>query len=865
MPAARVEQQIEAELVEHLVRQAPIGFVTGTFAVAAVVLVLWDAVPRTHLMAWVLVIALLSLPAFVLVWRFPRTAHAERWTRALIAVYGLAGAGWGAVALFLYPEVALPYQLFLVFLVGSAGVGGMAALAPVRAVVVAYLTATFLPMIAVLLAERSLSSVGLGFLLLIFAGATVGLAWKVRALIVRSVKLRFEKLGLIDDLSRAKDEAEAASRAKSVFLANVSHELRTPLALILGPTRRLLGAAGEDARRDLETVERNAQALLKHVTDLLDVAKLEAGRMELDRSDVDLVALVRRTVSLFEIVARERSVELSVETPDALWASVDGAKLERVLLNLLSNAIKFAEGRVRGRLLVEGGEIVLSVEDDGPGVPVPLRAEIFERFRKGDDSIGGTGLGLAIARELVERHGGRIAVGDGPDGGARFTVRLPLVRGESSGVAPVRDALDEIARQTVAELRPLRQRAVEIRGEGALVLVVEDNPEMGRYLSDCLAPEYRVATASDGREGLEKALALRPDVILTDVMMPVMGGDVLVRELRAHPELEGIPIIVLTAKADEDLRVALLHAGAQDFITKPIVAEELCARVSNFVMLKRTRDVLQRALSSQSRDLATMADELAAANRSEGRVPGGRVARAAGAALADPQLGVPAARRAARSAVDAARPRGDRAERQPADTDRRRPARRVAGDHGEAPPVRAAALARAGGAGGDRLGAVAGGGEGDRDRGKDRDRLRFGRCGAAAAGGVEPGLERDQVHAARRSRRGACRAGRRPGGAERPRRRDRDQAGCRLAAVRAVLAGGQLDHAGAGGAGARAGGSATPRRAARRNGASGERGTGTRGDVHGHATGRRCPGGERAGAGGARESAIPGPAGAGGG
>src|SRR5262249_44045375 len=130
-------------------------------------------------------------------------------------------------------------------------------------------------------------------------------------------------------------------------------------------------------------------------------------------------------------------------------------------------------------------------------------------------------------------------------------------------------ALDDIARQTVAELRPRREPAVAVRGNGrGLVLVVEDNREMSRFLVDCLAPDHRVATAFDGRQGVERALELAPDLILTDVMMPVMGGDVLVRELRAHPELDDIPIVVLTAKADDELRVELLREGVQDFLTK---------------------------------------------------------------------------------------------------------------------------------------------------------------------------------------------------------------------------------------------------------------------------------------------------------
>jgi len=637
--ATELEQRIETELVTHLVRQAPTGFLTGTLAVAAVILVLWNAAPRNILLLWLGSIGLLTTPAFVVVWRFLRaedvSGRITAWRRAVTVAYGLAGVGWGAATMLLYPRVPMPEQLFLLFVLGGSGVGGMAALSPVRAAFIAYLTATFLPMIGQLLAEGSLSSVATGLLLLTFWVATIVLASELRAQLVRSLKLRFENLELIDDLSRAKEEAEAASRTKSLFLANMSHELRTPLALILGPTRRLLtsGAGEEETRRDLETVERNAQALLKHVNDLLDVGKLQAGRMELDRSRLDLIELVRRTTSLFEVVARERDIDLSVETPDSLALMADPAKLERVLLNLLSNALKFVPegGRVRVGLSVDRDEVVLSVEDNGPGVPVHLREAIFEWFRRGDEEttrrFGGTGLGLAIAKELVERHGGCIEVGEGRDGGALFRVKLPLTpevaSGGAAGASPaggaVRDGLDELARQTVAELRPHTEPARAIHGSGnqGLVLVLEDNPEMSRFLVDSLAPHYRVATAFDGREGLERALELQPDLILSDIMMPVMGGDALVRELRARPELEGVPIIALTAKADDELRVRLLREGAQDFLTKPIACEELRARVANFVMLKRTRDVLQDALSSRSRDLATLADELAAANRAK--------------------------------------------------------------------------------------------------------------------------------------------------------------------------------------------------------------------------------------------------------
>jgi signal transduction histidine kinase len=631
----RFDLAIRTELARYLVLQAPTGFAVGVVAVALVTLVLWNAAPHGAAVLWLAIIGVLTLPAPFIVRAFGRSpdpsSRIGTWERLLTLAYGLAGVGWGATAFTMYPQVSLPYQLFILFIIGGSGVSGMAALSPIRSAFFAYLWGTFAPMVAVLVAAGAPSSLAAGLLLLVFGAATMVLGTHVRDLLARSLRLRFENLELIDDLSSAKEAAEAASRTKTRLLANMSHELRTPLALILGPVRKLLsGASDSRTRRDLETVERNAQVLLKHLSDLLDVAKLETGRLEVDRAPLDLVALVRRTAWLFEVVASERRIALTVETPDALPMLGDAAKLERLLLNLLSNAMKFVPdgGRVRVAVEADGSRVALVVEDDGPGIPDALREVVFEPFRRGDDDttrrFGGAGLGLTIAKEIVERHGGRIAVGDGIDGGARFTVELPhtaVPREPAADAAPTaaRADLDEVARQTTAELRPPSAPAAVTDGDGThgLVLVIEDNVEMSRFLVDCLRDDYRVATAFDGREGLAQAVALKPDCVLADVMMPVMGGEALVRALRASPELESIPIVVLTAKADDELRVRLLREGVQDYLTKPVVPEELCVRVRNVVTLKRTRDVLQGAVSSQHHDLAVLADRLAAANRAK--------------------------------------------------------------------------------------------------------------------------------------------------------------------------------------------------------------------------------------------------------
>ncbi len=434
---------------------------------------------------------------------------------------------------------------------------------------------------------------------------------------------------------------------KSQFFANVSHELRTPLALILGPTEKLLttGGLNEEQRHDLEVVDRNARLLLKQVNDLLDVSKLEAGKMGVNYAEVDLAQLVRLTAANFDGLAQERQISFAVEAPESVSAQVDAQKVQRILLNLLSNAFKFTPqgGSIRCVLsthpnpsdkskdaassqeeaLVE--RAVIAIQDSGLGVPKQLRETIFERFSQGDGGstrrFGGTGLGLAIVKEFVELHGGTIAVSDAPSGGAIFTVELPLVAPPDVTVSKTgsepSDA-EEIALPVLEELRTATQTMGTTPQQEAgkpLVLVIEDNPEMNQFIRGTLATEYRIATAFNGQEGLEQAIALHPDLILSDVMMPQMSGDKLVHQLRTHSQLDTTPVILLTAKADDELRVQLLRSGAQDYLMKPFSVEELRARVGNLIAIKRVRDLLQQELASQSQDLETLAQEVTLGRR----------------------------------------------------------------------------------------------------------------------------------------------------------------------------------------------------------------------------------------------------------
>nr|WP_279343363.1 ATP-binding protein [Fundidesulfovibrio terrae] len=437
-----------------------------------------------------------------------------------------------------------------------------------------------------------------------------------------------------DKITQLYQRTRELDELKTQLYANISHELRTPLTLILGPLEKMLEAPDLPARltRDLDVMQRNARLLYRHVTDLLDVAKLEAGRMSMRYAELDLASLTRLTASLFESHTMNTRVSFTLELPRTLTAQVDSEKVQRILVNLLSNAFKFIppDGKVELSLAREDGHAVFRVRDNGPGVPEAMRASVFERFRQLDGGPGrkrgGTGLGLAIVKEFAELHGGSADVAPAEGGGALFTVRLPLAApaGAVVDARPVyldsklaqeapgsAEAADAAPRDGLGSLEPGA-------GRDGLVLVVEDNPDMNGFITRTLASSWRVISAFDGRDGLEKALRYRPDLIVSDVMMPVLTGEGMVRELRRRPEMVDVPIIMLTAKADEALRLSLLKEGVQDYITKPFSSEVLLARVDG--CMKERRRHAAELTETRKRFQATF--ELAAVGMAQVSVEG---------------------------------------------------------------------------------------------------------------------------------------------------------------------------------------------------------------------------------------------------
>jgi signal transduction histidine kinase/ligand-binding sensor domain-containing protein/CheY-like chemotaxis protein len=410
------------------------------------------------------------------------------------------------------------------------------------------------------------------------------------------VALRHYELKRFKLRQRATHLAEMDS-LKSRFFANISHEFRTPLTLILGPLKAMYdGTFTGNQQKTLGVMVRNGQRLLNLINQLLDISKLEAGKMQLQAAPTDLVTLLRHIAAAYRSLAEEKNIKYFFYPEAAeLIAPVDQGKLEKVVHNLLSNAFKFtpAGGEIIMHLKAQNSQWAsISVKDTGQGIPEDELDKVFDRFYQVDSSQTrvheGSGLGMALAKELVTLHHGKISVASQLGKGATFTVQLPLSQDQLSAEETQATEAQKITEPLYPEPTTQNQpdetaesTTLASENDAPLVLVVEDHPDMRQYIHQTLASRYQIKEASNGQEGVQIAKEMLPDLIISDVMMPEMNGYQLCEQLKSDEVTSHIPVMLLTAKADRSSKLSGLELGADDYLAKPFDQEELRLLVRN--------------------------------------------------------------------------------------------------------------------------------------------------------------------------------------------------------------------------------------------------------------------------------------------
>ncbi len=465
-------------------------------------------------------------------------------------------------------------------------------------------------------------------------------------------KLRFSEYGLRTELSEKQEELEAKNgklmemdRIKSQFYANISHELRTPLTLLLTPMDALMAQQSSNWSREsselLRTMQTNGMRLLKLINDLLDLVRLDSGRMEVSREKVDVADFLNGMIASVRQAAEKRKIQLAAKVDEGCTTGImDRDKMEKVLLNLVFNALKFTGvgGVIKIEAEHDAGQLRVRVVDTGAGIPADKVPFIFDRFWQVDNSTQrkhrGAGIGLALVKEFVEVQGGTVRVESVEGSGTTFEITLPQEFDDLSAdmlVSPVAEsqAGDELGTEQAVEEKPAEWleelfRRAELfpalatqqtfahrddwGGHGKLprVLVADDEPDMLTFLRGQLDSHYQVLDAVDGQQALDKAVQFLPDAILLDMMMPEKDGLEVCRELRARTSTQNIPVILLTARADEETKLKALDAGANDFLAKPFSLTEMHIRLKNLVDLYEH----QRQIGRQKQILESTLEQL---------------------------------------------------------------------------------------------------------------------------------------------------------------------------------------------------------------------------------------------------------------
>ena len=402
-------------------------------------------------------------------------------------------------------------------------------------------------------------------------------------------------------------EREETDKIKSRFFANISHEFRTPLTLILGPAEKIISrVSDEKVLKDANIIKNNSVRLLQLVNQLLDLSRLEAGKLKLEASKGNIVSFVKGIALSFESLAESKDIILKIlSEKEYIELYFDKEKMTKILTNILSNALKFTpeEGKITISIMELTGNVEIKIRDTGMGIAREEIPKLFNRFYQVDSShtreFEGTGIGLALTKELVELHYGNINAGSEPGKWTEFTIKLPLGKEHLKGeeieeVSKPEEIKSDIYKESINIQNKIAEKITDEiseesteNGEKTIILIVEDNYDMREYIKDFLLNEYLVEEAVNGEQGVRKAEKIIPDLIISDMMMPKMDGNELTRILKNDEKTSHIPIILLTAKSGRENKLEGLKTGADDYLTKPFDVKELQIRIENLIKIRR--------------------------------------------------------------------------------------------------------------------------------------------------------------------------------------------------------------------------------------------------------------------------------------
>jgi signal transduction histidine kinase len=464
-------------------------------------------------------------------------------------------------------------------------------------------------------------------------------SWYYNTIRQSEFKLRYSLDLNRAELEESNKKLRELDEAKGRFFANISHELRTPLTLLIAPLesliQRTLSSRPQEERDLMATMHGNSMRLLKLINDLLDLVRLESGRAQIRTQRVNVNDFIKGLATAVGTVAEDKRIHLHTHVDAGLgMVLADPEKLERICLNLLFNALKFtaSNGRVSFSASKTDGWMAIEVSDSGMGIPADQLPHIFNRFWQADTSsqrkFQGMGIGLALVKELAEAQGGNVVATSEVGKGTTMTVNLPLLQGEPTAIddesdettaeadadAPKnKDWIAELYRRAElfpamtslqATLRPV-ETGVALSRKPKL-LIADDEPDMLRFLKSQLSATFEVLEAVDGQQALDKAAQFLPDIILSDMMMPEKDGLQMCRELRERTSTRSIPVVLLTARADEKTKLDCLAAGANDFLAKPFSLTEIMVRLKNLVDSR----LFQKELVVQKQQLESALEQI---------------------------------------------------------------------------------------------------------------------------------------------------------------------------------------------------------------------------------------------------------------